>query len=147
MQNPFLIEVLLYQEVLCFLQTQGDKLKFPLKLSAQIFSSRNTEILINHHPGNNTKPPNQCVSKLLNPQHNAPLFSFSTVICIMIIKGLDQGSNMQNDQFIKLYIHLFCLCRLFIAYLNLQFAEASVFSVLGEWAQQEYQGFCKRPLN
>lgn len=32
--ESFLIEVLLYQEVLCFLQTQGDKLKFPLKLSA-----------------------------------------------------------------------------------------------------------------
>lgn len=65
----------------------------------------------------------------------------------MIIKALDQGSNMQNDQFIKAYIHLFCLCRLFIAYLNLHFAETSVFSVLGEWAQYAYQGFCKRPLN
>ena len=147
MQNPFLIKVLLYQEVLCSLQTQGDKLKFPLKLSAQILSSRNTEILINHHPGNNTKPPNQCVSKLLNAQHNAPPFSFSNVIWVMIIKVLDQGSNMQNDQFIKLYIHLFCLCQLFIVYLNLYFAEASVFSVLGEWAQYENQGFCKWPLN
>lgn len=87
------------------------------------------------------------MSKLLNAQYNATPFSFLNVIWVVIIKALDQGSNMQNDQFIKLYIHLFCLCRLFIAYLNLYFAEASVFSVLGEWAQYEYQGFCKHPLN